>query len=173
MDLYWYRVDKKVTVTWNSLFQAFQDKDFFILLQDDVSIELSKEVYKNIIKSGLHRAIVKTPILPCPDIIEWITRKINHQHRSIPNYEGKSVSSYKSSMFNQMYHLKEAYIKVTREWLKQKSEFVDLLTILKGWWSKGQFRTKSTAAEWKTSKSRKSVQIIVILLSRVFGRKDG
>ena len=36
------RVDKKVTFTWNSLFQAFQDKDFLMLLQDDVSIEMSK-----------------------------------------------------------------------------------------------------------------------------------
>ena len=40
------KVDKKVTFTWNSLFQAFQDKDFKMLLQDYVSTELSKEVYK-------------------------------------------------------------------------------------------------------------------------------
>ena len=38
------RVDKKVTFTWNSLFQAFQDKYFMMLLQDDVSTELSKEL---------------------------------------------------------------------------------------------------------------------------------
>ena len=31
------RVDKKVTFTWNSLFQAFQGKEFQILLQDDIS----------------------------------------------------------------------------------------------------------------------------------------
>ena len=72
-----------------------------------------------------------------------------------------------------MYHLKEAHIKVTPEWLRQKSESANLLTIIKGWWSEGNFRTKSTVAEWKTSKFRKSVQIIVILLSSVFGRKDG
>ena len=72
-----------------------------------------------------------------------------------------------------MYHLKEAHIKVTHEWLRQKNEVVDFLTIMKGWWSEGQFRAKSASAEWKTSKFRKSVQIIVILLSRVFGRNDG
>ena len=44
---------------------------------------------------------------------------------------------------------------------------------MKWWWSKGQFRSKSESTMWKTSKFRKSVQIIVILLSRVFGRKDG
>ena len=47
------KVDKKVTFTWNSLFQAFRDKYFQMLLQDDVSTKLSKKVYMNIIKSGL------------------------------------------------------------------------------------------------------------------------
>ena len=90
------QVDKKVTFTWNSLFQAFQDKEFQILLQDDVSTELSKEVYRNIIKSGLHRATVKTPVLPCPDVIEWITRKVDHENREILNSEYKSVANYKA-----------------------------------------------------------------------------
>ena len=94
------RVDKKVSYTWNYLFQAFQDKEFFMLLQDYVSVELIKEVYKNIIKFGLHKVVVKTLVLPCLDVIEWITRKIDHQHRSILNHEGKSVVSYKASMFN-------------------------------------------------------------------------
>ena len=44
---------------------------------------------------------------------------------------------------------------------------------MKGWWSEGQFRAKSAFVEWKTSKFKKSIQIIVIFLSRVFGRKDG
>ena len=37
------KVDKKVCYTWTSLFQAFQDKDFVVLLQNDASTELSKE----------------------------------------------------------------------------------------------------------------------------------
>ena len=36
------KADKKVCYTWNYLFQAFQDKEFLMLLQDDVSTELSK-----------------------------------------------------------------------------------------------------------------------------------
>ena len=43
---------------------------------------------------------------------------------------------------------------------------------MKGWWYEGQFRAKFASAEWKTSKFRRSVQIIVILLSKVFRRKD-
>ena len=86
-------VDKKVTFTWNSLFQAFQDKEFQMLLQDDISIDLSKEIYKNIIKFGLHRACIKTMLLPCSDVIEWITRKVDHENSAILNYEDKSVAS--------------------------------------------------------------------------------
>ena len=48
------RVDKKVVFTWNSLFQAFQDKEFQVLLKDDPSTKLRKGIYRNIIKSGLH-----------------------------------------------------------------------------------------------------------------------
>jgi hypothetical protein len=44
---------------------------------------------------------------------------------------------------------------------------------MKGWWPEGQFRAKSTSVEWRTSKFKKSVQIIVISLSIVFERKDG
>lgn len=76
-------------------------------------------------------------------------------------------------MISQMYHLKEATVKVSPEWLKQKSESADMLTILKGWWSEGHFRSKTATAKWKTSKFRKMVQIIVIFLSRLFRRKDG
>ena len=89
------------------------------------------------------------------------------------NVEGKVVANYKPSMINQIYHLKEATIKVSPEWLKQKGESADMLTILKGWWSKGNFISKPANVEWKTSKFRKTVQIILILLSRVFKRKDG
>ena len=167
------RVGKKVTFTWNSLFQSFQDKEFQMLLQDDMSNELSKEIYKNTIKSGLQRTTVKTLVLPCLDVIEWITQNVDHENRAILNSEDKSIASYKALVFNQIYHFKEAHIKVTLEWLKQKNESVDFLTIMKGWWSEGQFRAKYAFVEWNTSKFRKGIQIIVILLSRVFGRKDG
>jgi hypothetical protein len=76
-------------------------------------------------------------------------------------------------VLNQIYHFKEAHIKVTPEWLKQKNESAKFLTIMKGWWSEGQFRAKYALTKWKTSKFRKSIQIIVILLSRVLRRKDG
>jgi hypothetical protein len=44
---------------------------------------------------------------------------------------------------------------------------------MKGWWYEGQFRAKYASTEWKTSKFRKSIQIIVTLLLRLFRRKDG
>ena len=48
------KANKKICYTWISLFQAFQDKEFLMLLQDDASTELSKEFYQNIVKLGLH-----------------------------------------------------------------------------------------------------------------------
>ena len=167
------QVDKKVIFTWNSLFQAFQDKEFQVLLQDDSSIELRKEIYRNIIKYGLHRAATRTMVLPCLDVIEWITWRVGHDNRAILNFEDKSVDTYKVSVLNQMYHFKESHVKVTLEWLKQKNDYADFLTIMKGWWSEGQFRANYASVEWNTSKFRKSIQIIVFFLPRVFRRKDG
>ena len=142
------QVDKKVTFTQNSLFQVFQDKKFQMLLQDDMSNELSKEIYKNIGKSGLHREVVMTLVLPCLDVIEWITQKVDHENREILNFEDKSAASYKASVLNQIYHFKEAHVKVTLEWLKQNNDSNNFLTIMKGWWSEGQFRANSTSVEW-------------------------
>ena len=47
------RVHKKVVFTWNTLFQAFQNKEFQVFLQDDPITKLNKSIYKNISKSGL------------------------------------------------------------------------------------------------------------------------
>ena len=63
-------------------------------------------------------------------------------------------------------------MKVTPEWLKDNIESVDFLSIMKGWWSEGQLRANPSPVEWRTSKFRKSIQIIVILLARFFRRKD-
>lgn len=113
-----YRVDKKVVFTWNILFQAFQDKEFQVLIHDDPSTKLSKGIYINIINPGLHRAATRTPILPCSDVIEWITRRVDHEKREILNFKGKSVASYQALVLNQLYHFKEAHVKVTPEWQK-------------------------------------------------------
>ena len=67
------QVDNKVVFTWNTLFQAFYNKEIKVLLQDDPSTELSKSIYMNISKFGLHWEATKTRVLTCSDVIEWIT----------------------------------------------------------------------------------------------------
>ena len=57
------RVDKKIIFTWNSLFKSFQDKEFQVLLQDVHSTKLRKEIYINIIKSGIHGETTRTLVL--------------------------------------------------------------------------------------------------------------
>ena len=51
-----------------------------------------------------------------------------------------------------MYHFKESQIKVTQEWLQNRFESINYLDIMKGWWSKGNFRYKPAAIGWKASK---------------------
>ena len=63
-------------------------------------------------------------------------------------------------------------MKDTPEWFKEKNESTDFLSIIKGWWFEGQFKENPSLVEWKTYKFRKSIHIIVMLLARVFGRKD-
>ena len=67
------------------------------------------------------------------------------------------MANYKPSLINQIYHLKEETVKISPDWLKQKSESADMLTILKGWWSEGNFRSKPVTTEWKIYKFRKTV----------------
>ena len=115
------------------MFQAFRKKEFQVLLQDDPSMELSKVIYKNISKSSLHRVATKTPFFPYLDVIEWMTRRIDHESRKIPNFEDKHVASYQAPIPNQLYHFKEEKVKVTSEWLNNKTKYIDLLSIMKGW----------------------------------------
>ena len=46
-----------------------------------------------------------------------MTRRIDHENGTILNFEGKHVASYQAPMLNQMYHFKEAQVRVTLEWL--------------------------------------------------------
>jgi hypothetical protein len=90
-------------------------------------------------------------------VIEWITWRVDHEKKAILNFEDKSVASYEASILSQLYHFKESHVKVTLEWLKQKNDYANFLTVMKGWWSEGQFRSKYAYVEWKTSKFRKSI----------------
>ena len=89
-------------------------------------------------------------------MIEWITQILDHENREILNFEDKSVANYKASVLNQLYHFKEAHVKVTAERLKQKNGFADFLTTMKGWWSEGQLRANPSVFEWKTPKSERA-----------------
>jgi hypothetical protein len=79
-----------------------------VFIQYDMSTELSKNIYKNISMSGIHRETTRTPVLQFLDQIKWITRRVYHERRTILNFEDKNVSSFKTRVLNQLYHFKEA-----------------------------------------------------------------
>ena len=106
----------------------------------------------NISKYGLYRASTKPPILQCPNVIKWMTRRIDHERRTILNFGRKNVSSYQGPVLDQMYHFKEPQVRVTQEWLQRKIESINFLTIMKGWWLEWKCILKPTPARWRTSK---------------------
>ena len=78
-----------------------------------------------------------------------ITRRVDHESRTILNCKDNNLASYQALVLNQLYHFKEAQVKVTSEWLKENNDSADFLSIMKVWWSEGQFRAKPSAVEWK------------------------
>ena len=88
------KVDIKSALKWNTLFQAFQSKEFHVLLQDDLSTKLSKGIYKTIPISRLHQVATENPVLPCLDLIQWMTWRIDHERRTILKFEDKHIASY-------------------------------------------------------------------------------
>ena len=88
------------------------------MLQDYLSTKLCRSINKNIAKCGIHRAAARTPVLPCPDVIEWINQRVDHERRTIVNFKDKNLASYQATVLNKLYHLKESHVKVTPEWLK-------------------------------------------------------
>ena len=62
-----------------------------------------------------------------------MSQRIDHERRTILNFEGKHVASYQSIILDQMYHFKEVQVKVTPEWLQSKTKSIDFLTIMKRW----------------------------------------
>ena len=81
-----------------------------------------------------------------------MTWKIDHEIRIILKFEGKHVASYQALVLDLMYHFKKSEVRVTLKWLKRKYESIDFLTIMKGWWSKGNFRSNPTPSRWRNSK---------------------
>ena len=78
-----------------------------MFLQDDPNTKMNKEIYQNISKSKVYRDAAKLPILSFPDVIEWLTRRVDHQSITLLDFEGKHVASYQPSMLHQMYHFKQ------------------------------------------------------------------
>ena len=58
-----------------------------MLLQDDQYMEIIKDTYKNISKSGLYRASTNPSILSCRNAVEWMTRKVDHSNKILLNFE--------------------------------------------------------------------------------------
>ena len=134
-----YKINQKISFQWNQMFQYFLTEYYQMLLQDDLCMELSKDVYKKNSKYGLYRVVAKPLIILCLDVVEWMTRKVDHSNRILLNFEEKHVARYQPYAIHRMYHFKEPQIKITQERLQSKVETIDYLAQMKGWWDEGNF----------------------------------
>ena len=100
-----------------------------------------------------------------------VSRKVDHSNMNLINLDGKHVASYQPYTINQMYHFKEPHMKITHKWLQSKAKTDDYLAQMKGWWAEGNLRSKPLPIRWPTTKFQKSIQVMVILLARILGRK--
>ena len=108
-------------------------------LKDDPCIKLRKVIYKNMKNFGLYRAAINPLIFSCPDVVEWMKRKVDHSNRIVLNFDRKHVVSYQPYTIHQMYHFKETQIKITQEWLHSRAKIIDYLSQMKGWWDEEKF----------------------------------
>ena len=83
----------------------------------------------NISKSGIYRAAAKQLILLYPDVVEWMTRNVDHSNRILLNFDKKNVARYQPYKIHRMYHFKEHQIKTLRNGYKVKKRL--LVTYLK------------------------------------------
>ena len=88
------KINRNMSFQWNQMFQYFLTRDYYMLLQDDLWKELSKDIYKNISKSELCKAAAKPLILLCHDFVEWMTINVYHSNKIILNFKGEHVASY-------------------------------------------------------------------------------
>ena len=66
-----------------------------MLLQDDRCMELGKDIYNNISNSGNYKYVANPLILQCPNVVEWMTRKVDHSSRILRilghNFHGRNL----------------------------------------------------------------------------------
>ena len=69
---------------------------------------------------------------------------------SLLEFKGNHVASYQAPILNKIYNFKEYQIKVTKQWLQNKSSSINYFDIMNRWWSKGNFRSSPAPIGWKT-----------------------
>jgi hypothetical protein len=93
------RVNKRIAFKWNTLFQAFQKKKSFNFCYKMILVHNLAKAYTKVLPSlGYIRA--------CPDVIEWMTQRIDHGSRIILNFKDKHVAIYQAPVLNHLYHSK-------------------------------------------------------------------
>ena len=136
----------------------------------DIGFE-EENIYANIERSSLMKISTRPKLFPCSEVIGWILPRADVTTMILENVDKQGYAAYSPGYVALAYHLPEAQIYLTEDWLK--SIRMDLVETLKRMLMPGKnFRTRPTR-EYDTASLRTPYKFIALMLNRIFGRAHG
>ena len=106
-------------------------------------------------------------LFPCSEVIGWILPRADVTTMILENVAKKGYATYSPGYVALAYHLPEAQVYLTEDWLKAIK--MDLVETLKKMLMPGKkFRTRPTG-EYETANIRTPYRFIALMLNRIFG----
>ena len=136
----------------------------------DIGFE-EEGIYANIERSSLMNIATRPELFPYSKVIGWILPRVYVTTMILENVDKQGYASYSLGYVALAYHLPEAQIFLTKDWLRNIR--MDLVEILKRMLFPGRkFRTSPTG-EYDTVSLRTPYRFISLMLNRIFGRAHG
>jgi hypothetical protein len=79
-------------------------RNFFLV---DAEVQDMLKVFKNIMKSGIHRVATHTVVFPCAYAITCILKHVDFGNMYICNAKGESITSFQLADLENFYHLEK------------------------------------------------------------------
>ena len=136
----------------------------------DIGFE-EETIYANIERSMLMRVATRPELFACLEVIGWILPREDVTTMILAIVDKQGYASYSPGYISLAYHLPEAQVYLTEDWLKKIN--LDLVETLKRMLVPGKsFRTRPSG-EYGIATLRTPYRFISLMLNRIFGRAHG
>ena len=107
---------------WGEIYRLFSQQEV-----PDTGFE-EVTIYANIEKSALMKVATRLEIFPCSEVIGWILPRADMTTMILANTEEQGYATYSPGYVSLSYHLLEARVYLTEDWLKEIN--IDLVETL-------------------------------------------